>query len=136
MRARDFYEVLGVDRTASRQEIRAAYRRLVRALHPDGGGQDGTAPDGTGPHGNGPAPDGRSALSDPDRERLKEVMDAYAVLGRDDRRAAYDAALARAETVLWAQPPPRRPVWLAPRTPMDEPLKEEDLLWFLFRWFR
>ncbi|GAB2738991.1 DnaJ domain-containing protein [Sinomonas soli] len=133
MRARDFYEVLGVDRTASRQEIRAAYRRLVRVLHPDGGGQDGTGQGRTGP---GTGPDARSTLSDPDRERLKEVMDAYAVLGRDDRRAAYDAALARAETVLWAQPPPRRPVWLAPRTPMDEPLREEDLLWFLFRWFR
>ncbi|AMM33488.1 hypothetical protein SA2016_2823 [Sinomonas atrocyanea] len=119
MRARDFYEVLGVDRTASREEIRAAYRRLVRELHPDGVGPDGC---GTG--------------SDSDRERLREVMDAYAVLGREDRRAAYDAALARAETALWAQPPPRRPVWLAPRTPMDEPLREEDLLWFLFRWFR
>ncbi len=124
MRARDFYEVLGVDRTASRQEIRAAYRRLVRELHPDGGGHDGGSPDGCG------------TGSDSGRERLKEVMDAYAVLGRDDRRAAYDAALARAETVLWAQPPPRRPVWLAHRTPMDEPLREEDLLWFLFRWFR
>lgn len=119
MGARDFYEVLGVGRTASRQEIRAAYRRLVRELHPDGG-----------------APGGRGAVSQCDSERLREVMDAYAVLGRDDRRAAYDAALARAETVLWAQPPPRRPVWLAPRTPMDEPLREEDLLWFLFRWFR
>jgi DnaJ-class molecular chaperone len=113
MRAKDFYEVLGVDRTASGQEIRAAYRRLVRELHPDGGG--------------GP--------SDQDRERLREVMDAYAVLGRDDRRAAYDAALRRAETALWAQPPPRRPVWLA-GTRLDGRFDEEDLLRILYYWFR
>ncbi|BCT77017.1 hypothetical protein SCMU_28590 [Sinomonas cyclohexanicum] len=109
MRARNFYEVLGVGRTASRQEVRAAYRRLLRELHPDGG-------------------PGR------DRERLGEVMDAYAVLGRDDRRAAYDAALERAESALWAQGLPRGAAWLTPR-PVAE-TSEDDLLWFILRWFR
>ena len=36
MRAADFYTVLGIDRTATQQEIRRAYRRLVRQFHPDG----------------------------------------------------------------------------------------------------
>lgn len=109
MRGKDFYETLGVGRSASQQEIRAAYRRLVRSLHPDGT----------------PAPGGV------DPERLREVMDAYAVLGREDRRAAYDRALRHAELALWTQLPPRRPVWLG-RPPVDE----LDIARILFPWFR
>lgn len=37
----DFYELLGVTREADVQQIRAAYRRLVRQLHPDAGGSAG-----------------------------------------------------------------------------------------------
>ncbi|GAB3282307.1 hypothetical protein GCM10027449_24180 [Sinomonas notoginsengisoli] len=113
MRAKDFYEVLGVDRTASLREIRSAYRRLVRELHPDG----------------------RTAVSESDRERLREAIEAYAVLGREDRRASYDAARDRAESVLWAQMPPRQPVWLA-RRPMNQQMDQDDLVRFLLRWFR
>ena len=109
MAGRDFYEVLGVGRTASQQEIRAAYRQLVRELHPDGG----------------------TASAPRDLEQLREVMDAYAVLGRPDRRAAYDATLERTETILWSELPPRRYVWLG-----REPLDGQDLLRIMFPWFR
>jgi curved DNA-binding protein CbpA len=77
----DLYAILQVDRTATREEIRRAYRRLLRTFHPDlqpAGGQDG---------------DSR------DRRRLQAVMEAYAVLGDPGRRAAYDRATA----------PPARP---------------------------
>ena len=64
----DLYRVLGVAPTASAAQIASAYRRLVRDLHPD------TRPD------PGPA----------EATRLGEVLAAYEVLGRPDRRASYD----------------------------------------------
>ncbi|MDX1511854.1 MAG: J domain-containing protein, partial [Nitriliruptorales bacterium] len=59
----DLYEVLGVDRTASVEEIKKAYRRRVREVHPDAGG---------------------------DEETFKQVTHAYQVLTDGDRRARYD----------------------------------------------
>ncbi|MEV4019920.1 J domain-containing protein [Nonomuraea angiospora] len=65
---RNPYGVLGVESSASAEQITSAYRRLVRVLHPD------VRP-------AGPA----------ERERFAEVIDAYAVLRDPARRAAYDA---------------------------------------------
>jgi curved DNA-binding protein len=63
---RDLYEVLGVDRSASADEIRRAYRKLARRLHPD-------------------------VNKEPTAERrFKEVSEAYDVLGDPDKRARYD----------------------------------------------
>lgn len=42
MRGIDYYELLGVSRTASSSEIRSAYRTLAKAMHPDAGGTTGT----------------------------------------------------------------------------------------------
>jgi molecular chaperone DnaJ len=65
--ARDYYQVLGVRRDASKDEIKKAYRRLARDNHPDAN------------------PD------DPEAERrFKEVGEAYAVLGDDTKRSEYD----------------------------------------------
>jgi curved DNA-binding protein CbpA len=64
----DHYATLGVARTASDAEIKAAFRRLARAFHPDTGSPD---------------PDG-------DR-RFKAIARAYETLGRPARRRAYDA---------------------------------------------
>ena len=63
----DFYEVLGVPRSASAKEIQSAYRRLARRYHPDVTGGDAEAED-----------------------RFKEINAAHGVLGDDKKRAAYD----------------------------------------------
>ncbi len=67
MAKRDYYEVLGVDRKASGDEIKKAYRKLAMQYHPDRNPDDGEA-----------------------EQRFKEVNEAYGVLKDDQSRAAYD----------------------------------------------
>jgi molecular chaperone DnaJ len=64
---RDYYEVLGVSRTASEQELKSAYRKLALKYHPDRNPDDKTA-----------------------EEKFKEAAEAYAVLADADKRARYD----------------------------------------------
>ncbi len=65
---RDYYEVLGVSRNASEQEIKSAYRKLALQHHPDRN------------------PDNPEAAS----EKFKEITEAYSVLADEEKRAAYD----------------------------------------------
>ncbi len=63
---RDYYEILGVPRNASKDDLKRAFRQLARQYHPD----VSEAADG--------------------EERFKEINEAYQVLSDDDKRAAYD----------------------------------------------
>src|SRR2546427_12685419 len=64
---RDYYEVLGVGRSATEEEVKRAYRKLAVKFHPD------KNPDN--PHAE---------------EKFKELGEAYDVLMDPDKRAAYD----------------------------------------------
>lgn len=66
--ARDYYEVLGVSRDASETEVKKAFRRLARELHPDVNNHDPEA-----------------------EEKFKEAAAAYEVLSDAERRRTYDA---------------------------------------------
>ena len=63
---RDYYEVLGIDKSASQKQVKDAYRKLARKLHPD------VNPDPTA------------------AEQFKEVGEAYSVLSNAEKRAQYD----------------------------------------------
>jgi molecular chaperone DnaJ len=64
---RDYYEVLGVDRSATDAEIKSAYRKLALTHHPD-----------------------RNPGNKQAEEKFKEAAEAYAILADRDKRAAYD----------------------------------------------
>ncbi len=68
MERRDYYEILGVDRSASDEEIKKSYRRLAMQYHPD----------------RNP---GREKWAN---EKFKEINEAYAVLGDPQKRRQYD----------------------------------------------
>src|ERR1700742_1387908 len=65
---RDPYEVLGVDRGADEREVKKAFRKLARELHPDVNAHDPEA-----------------------EEKFKEAAEAYEVLSDDEKRRTYDA---------------------------------------------
>ena len=71
--SKDFYKVLGVDKTADKKAITKAYRKLARKWHPDQNPGDKAA-----------------------EAKFKEIGEAYAVLSNDEDRKRYDAIRAMA----------------------------------------
>jgi molecular chaperone DnaJ len=64
--ARDYYEILGVSRSAEKEEIKQSYRRLARKYHPDVNKDAGA------------------------EEQFKDISQAYEVLSEPETRARYD----------------------------------------------
>lgn len=82
MRYKDYYAVMGVDRDATQDEIKRAYRRLARKYHPD-------------------------VSKEPDAEaRFKELGEAYEVLKDPEKRAAYDGLGTQWQAGQEFRPPP------------------------------
>ena len=67
MAKRDYYEVLGVDRSAAEADIKKSYRRLAMKYHPDRNPDDAAA-----------------------EASFKEAKEAYEILSSQEKRAAYD----------------------------------------------
>jgi curved DNA-binding protein len=82
MEFRDYYKVLGVERTASADQIKTAYRRLARKFHPD-----------VSKEANAEA-------------HFKEVQEAYEVLRDPEKRAAYDQLGSEWKSGQQFRPPP------------------------------
>ena len=64
---KDFYKVLGLEKSASKEEIKRSYRKLAQANHPDANKGDAAA-----------------------EARFKEISEAYSILSNDEKRAEYD----------------------------------------------
>src|SRR3954470_5654743 len=62
---KDYYQILGVDKKASKEDIKKAFHKLAHKFHPD---------KGTG-----------------DADKFKEVSEAYSILSDDKKRAEYDS---------------------------------------------
>src|SRR5512139_1104079 len=71
MAKKDYYEILGVPKTATEEQIKKAYRKLALKYHPD-----------------------RNPGNKQAEEKFKELTEAYQVVSNPEKRRQYDAALA------------------------------------------
>jgi DnaJ-class molecular chaperone len=80
MEQKDYYSILGLDKNATQQQIRAAYRRLAFEYHPDRNKEDPLA-----------------------AEKMKEINEAYAILSDPSKRREYDLLRERYGPHAYAQ---------------------------------
>lgn len=100
----DPYAVLGVPRTATREEVARAYRRLAKQHHPDAGA--------------------------PVTSTMARINEAWSILGSPTRRAAWDEAHAVVRAPHWAAEPPRASQ--RPEPPAAPPPSRMDSGWAAF----
>jgi len=100
----DPYAVLGVPRTATREEVARAYRKLAKQHHPDAGAAPSTS--------------------------MARINEAWSVLGSPSRRARWDEAHAVVRAPHWAAAPPRAPT--RPERPVTPPPSRMDSGWAAF----
>ena len=94
----DPYAVLGVPRTATREEVARAYRTLAKQHHPDAGAPPSTT--------------------------MARINEAWSILGSSSRRASWDEAHAVVRAPHWAAAPPRAPQ--RPERPVAPPPSRMD----------
>jgi DnaJ-class molecular chaperone len=82
---KDLYKLLGLSREASQEDVRKAYRKLVRKYHPDANPEDPQA-----------------------EERFKEIQQAYEMLSDPQKRQEYDKRLYTSPRESSSRPRPRR----------------------------
>ena len=100
----DPYAVLGVPRTATREEVARAYRSLAKRHHPDAGA--------------------------PQSPTMARINEAWSILGSPARRASWDEAHAVVRAPHWAAAPPRAP--RRPEPPVAPPPSRMDSGWAAF----
>src|SRR6202140_4075349 len=96
MKYKDYYAILGVDRGASGEDIKKAYRKLARKYHPD-------------------------VSKEPNaEEKFKEMAEAYETLKDPEKRAAYDQLGRHAPGQDFQPPPDWGQQFAGPRTAFDD----------------
>src|SRR5437762_3025967 len=98
---RDYYEILGVARTAKEDELKKAYRKLARKYHPD-----------------------LNPNNKQSEEKFKEIQEAYEVLSDADKRRKYDQLGANWKNGADFTPPPN---WGGPGGGFRGTVNMEDL---------
>jgi curved DNA-binding protein CbpA len=102
----NYYAILGVPSSATKEQIKAAYRELARTTHPDAGG---------------------------DHERFAQIAEAWEVLSDDDEREYYDADRA---LQMRASRPYTRTASSSPSSSTKPADEEDDGLTERERWMR